>query len=188
MAKVKILIEGYTNADSVDDSGEEKTCCTISLVRDGNLVIVVDPGVLSNQKVLVDALAKEGLAPEDVNMVFLTHSHIDHFRNTGMFPRAKVLEYYGLWENDKVDDWEEQFTENIRIIKTPGHTDTGLTMLVKTEQGAVAIVGDIFWKENFPEKDEYANDEGKLAESRKRVLELADFIVPGHGPMYKVKK
>ncbi|MCX6759456.1 MAG: MBL fold metallo-hydrolase [Candidatus Nealsonbacteria bacterium] len=187
MAEVKVLIEGYTTADSVSSSGEEKTCPTITLVRDGDIIMVVDPGVLENQKMLVDKLKKEGLTIDDVNVVCITHSHIDHYRNIGMFPEAKTLEYFGLWDRNTVEDWKEQFTENIRIIKTPGHNYDSITLLVKTDNGIVAICGDVFWKEDFPKDDPYASDKEKLEESRKKVLEMADYIIPGHGKMFKVK-
>jgi glyoxylase-like metal-dependent hydrolase (beta-lactamase superfamily II) len=187
MASVKVLVEGFTNADSAD-GGEEKTCATICLVRDKDLVIVSDPGVLDSQQILIDRLKEEGLTVNDVNLVFITHSHIDHYRNIGMFPTAKTLEFFGLWDGGAVSDWSEQLTEDIRVIKTPGHNYDGLTMLVKTAEGEVAICGDVFWKENFPEVDAYASDVKELAVSRQKVLELADFIIPGHSGMYKVKK
>ncbi|MBW1839488.1 MAG: MBL fold metallo-hydrolase [Deltaproteobacteria bacterium] len=185
MAEVKILVEGYTSADNPDD---EKTCPTMTLVRDGDIVIIVDPGIMENQSILINALKKEGLKPEDVNNVFLTHSHIDHYRNTGMFPNAKVIEFYGVWDRDTVDDRENQPTKDIQIIETPGHNYTSLTLLVNTEKGKIAICGDVFWKKNYPEKDDYADDPEKLKESRKMVLELADYIIPGHAGMYSVKK
>ena len=98
MAEVKVLVEGYTSADG---SGyEETTGPTITLVKDGDLVIVCDPGTLKSQSVLVDALKRENLTVDDVNVVFLTHSHIDHFRNIGMFPNAKSLEFYGIWDKN----------------------------------------------------------------------------------------
>jgi len=183
MAEVKVLIKGYTS----EDSGGEKTCATITLVKDKDIVMVVDPGILESQKELVDALEKEGLSVDDVNIVCLTHSHIDHFRNIGMFPNAKTLEFYGLWDKNTVDDWEEQFTDNIKIIKTPGHNFSSITLLVKTDKGNVAICGDVFWKENFPDEDEYADEPKKLKQSRENILKLADYIIPGHADMYKVK-
>lgn len=188
MAEVKILIEGYTTADSVASGEEEKTCPTITLVRDEDIIMVVDPGVLEDQKMLVDKLKEEGLSVDDVNVVCITHSHLDHYRNIGMFPRAKTLEYWGLWDKNTVEDWKEQFTENIRIIKTPGHNYDSITLLVKTDKGIIAICGDVFWKEDLPENDLYASDKEKLKESRQKVLEVADWIVPGHAGMYKVKK
>ena len=188
MAEVKILIEGYTTADSVALGGEEKSCSTITLVRDRDIIMVVAPGVLENQKMLVDKLSEEGLSIDDVNVVCITHSHIDHYRNIGMFPEAKSLEYGGLWDGNIAKEWKEQFTENIQIIKTLGHNYDSITLLVKTNDGIVAICGDVFWKENFPKDDPCASDKEKLKESRKKVLEVADYIIPGRGKMFKVKK
>lgn len=185
MAKIKILIDGYTNADS---GAEEKSCAVITLIQSQNTNIVVDPGVLENQQMLVDALKKEGLEISDVDYVFLTHSHIDHFRNIGMFPEAKTVEFWGIWDKNKVIDWKEDFDEDIKITKTPGHSADGLTFLVKTENGTTAVCGDVFWKENFPENDPYAVDIDQLKGTREKVLKLADWIIPGHGKMFKVPK
>lgn len=188
-AEVKVLVEGYTNADTIGETGEERDCPTISLIRDGELVIVVDPGVLEDQQILVDALAKEKLNVHDVNLVVLTHSHIDHYRNIGMFPKAKILEYSGVWERNTVEDWQEQFSSNIQILRTPGHSRTDITLFVITNNGLVAICGDVFWKENYPADpfdDMFATDPEKLKQSRKMVIKMADWIIPGHGPMHKV--
>ena len=186
-AEVKILIEGYTTADTKAEIGEEKTRPTISLIRDKDIVMVVDPGVLFDQQILIDKLKEEDLTINDVNIVCITHSHIDHYRNIGMFPKAKTLEYFGLWDNEEVDDWLEQFTENIQILRTPGHDYTGITLLITTEIGKVAVCGDVFWRENSPENDIYASDQKVLQESRRLVLKVADWVIPGHGPMYKSK-
>jgi glyoxylase-like metal-dependent hydrolase (beta-lactamase superfamily II) len=187
MAEVKILIQGYTTADTVE-SEEEKTCPTITLVKDKDIVMVVDPGVLESQQMFIDKLKQEGLSVDDINIVCITHSHIDHYRNIGMFPKAKTLEYFGLWDKNTVEDWKEQFTEDIRIIKTPGHNYDNITLLVKTDKGIIAICGDVFWKENYPKEDPYASDNKKLRESREKILKMADWIIPGHAGIYKVKK
>jgi glyoxylase-like metal-dependent hydrolase (beta-lactamase superfamily II) len=184
MAEVKVLIEGYTGTDY----GEEKTCATISLIKDERIVMIVDPGVLESQKILVDALKKEGLNIKYITHVGITHSHIDHYRNIGMFPDAKTVEFYGIWDKCSVEDWKEQFSENIRIIKTPGHSRTGISFVVNTKDGKVAVVGDIFWKEDKPKNDPYANNPRELEESREKILKLADWIIPGHAGIYKVKK
>jgi glyoxylase-like metal-dependent hydrolase (beta-lactamase superfamily II) len=190
-ATVKILVEGRTNADSVAEAGEEKTQPTITLVRDGKLVIVVDPGILESQQVLIDALAKEKLTVEDVDVVCITHSHLDHYRNVGIFPKSKVLEFFGLWDKNTVEDWPEQFSTNIQILKTPGDDYTGITLFVTTDEGVVAICGDVFWKENYPQDpkdDAYASEPEKLEKSRELILRMADWIIPGHAGMYKAEK
>lgn len=187
MAEVKVLVKGWTTADS-SESGVESTCATVSLIRDGDMKMVVDPGVLKDKNVLIDALREENLEVGDINYVALTHSHADHFRNIGLFPDAKLLEFYGVWYEDRVEDWNEQFTKDIKIIKTPGHSKTGISFIVNTEKGVVAVIGDVFWKENFPEEDIYADDMRALMESRKTILEIADWIVPGHADMFQVKR
>jgi len=184
MAEVKILIPGFTSGDN----GEGETCPTITLVKDKKIVMVVDPGVLKSQSVLAEALKNEGLSVEDVNFVFITHSHLDHYRNIGMFPEAKTIEYFGIWDQGRCEELPEQFSLDIKIIKTPGHNYDGLSLIVETKKGKVAIVGDVFWQEDGPLDDPYASDLEKLNESRKTVLEIADYIIPGHGPMFEIKK
>lgn len=187
-AEVKVLVEGFTNADSVAETGEERTQPTITLVKDGDLIMVVDPGILESQQILVDALQKEDLTVDDVNVVCITHSHLDHYRNIGMFPNAKTLEYYGLWDKNTIDSWSENLTQNIQVLHTPGHDYTGITLFVSTEDGVVAICGDVFWKQNYPQDphdDAYASNAEKLKESREMILKMTDWIIPGHGGIYK---
>lgn len=187
MAEVKILVEGYTIEDS-RNSGKEETRPTITLVKDKNLTIVVDPGVLENQQILVGKLEEEGLRVDDIDIVCITHHHLDHYRNVAMFPKAKTLIYKELWEGARVMDWSRQLTDNIEVIETPGHSYDGISLLVKTKEGVVAIVGDVFWKEALPVDDPYADDKRKLEQSRERVKKLADYVIPGHGTMFRTKR
>ncbi|MBU1037100.1 MBL fold metallo-hydrolase [Patescibacteria group bacterium] len=183
MAEVKILIEGYA-ADYVGG----RSCSTITLVQDNNLNIVVDPGTLPNQKMLVAKLKKVGLNVDEINIVFITHSHMDHYRNIGMFKNAKSLDHWGWWQGDVWKEYKNPLSDNIKVFKTPGHSYDSVTLLVKTKDGTVAICGDVFWKKDFPAKDPYASDKKKLQQSRKRILKIADYIIPGHGKIYKVNK
>ena len=144
MTEVKILVEGYTNADT-GESGVEKTCPTITLVKDKNIIMIVDPGVLESQQILIDKLKEQGLSVNDINIVCITHSHIDHYRNIGMFPEAKTLEFFGLWDKNTVSDWNENFTSDIEIIKTPGHNYDGITLFVKTKGGGLLLFAEMFF-------------------------------------------
>ena len=58
MATVDVLVTGYVEQTETGDSSVHPT---VSLVRDGDLVIVVDPGILSDPALLTDALAGHGL-------------------------------------------------------------------------------------------------------------------------------
>ncbi len=189
MAEVKILVKGWTNADSLENGEEENDACTTSLIVDGDVVAIVDPGVAADQDVFKETLEKEGLGLDDITHVFLTHSHIDHFRNVGIFGASvPVVEYWGKWTGSKVEDRENDFSPNIKIIETPGHNRDGLTFLVSTDRGKVAVCGDVFWKKNFPKVDQYADDLDELKKSREKVIALADYIIPGHDDIYEVDK
>lgn len=177
MAEAKVLLEGFLSFES-----KGKVRPTICLVRDKKILMITDPGITKNSQAITNALGKEGLKLTDINYIFLTHSHLDHYRNIGLFPNTSVIEYFGIWENDNEQkDLKENFTRDIKIIKTPGHSNDSLTMLIKTSKGTVAICGDVFWKENFPKNDPYAQDKKELAKSRAKVLKIADYIIPGHG-------
>jgi glyoxylase-like metal-dependent hydrolase (beta-lactamase superfamily II) len=182
---VEILIKGYYNSKGT----QGKACSTITLVENKNLKIVVDPGTLSDPRVLIDALRKQNLSLDDINVVFITHSHVDHYKYAGLFPKAKILDYWGWWHGDS---WSESETDgiindNIKVIKTPGHSHDSMTLLVETHKGTIAICGDVFWEKNYPKDDPYASDKLLLKKSRQKLLEIADFIIPGHGDMFKVE-
>jgi len=179
LAQVKVLIQGKSG---------EYTYPTISLVRDNNIALIVDPGIVQSTDILYSKLKEDNLNSDDINYVLITHSHFDHYKNVGMFPKAKVIEYFGIWENEKLENREENLTENLKILFTPGHDYTSITLFVKTDIGTVAVCGDVFWYEMGPEIDAYAQDLKKLEQSRKMVIDMADFIIPGHGAMFKVNK
>jgi len=195
MAEVKVLIEGYAREE--DDIIFASS--TTVLIKNNGLKIIVDPG--TNRKLLLEALKKEGLNPQDIDYIFLSHYHMDHSLLTGIFENAKILYAEDIYSFDgKEEEYESGILgPNIEIIKTPGHNSDCRTLLVKTEQGIIAISEDVFWWYDSKEQkldreslikheDSYATDKEKLKESRKKVLELADWVIPGHGKMFKVEK
>ncbi len=179
MAEVKVLLEGYASTDTGGHS-----CSTITLVKDKGMNILVDPGTLKSQDIIKEKLGEHDMTTGDIDIVFITHSHMDHYRNIGMFPRSRVLDYWGWWESDVWRECDGKVTDDITVIKTPGHSYDSVTLVVKTENGTVAICGDVFWKKDYPEKDNFASEHEQLTESRRKVLEISDYVIPGHGGMY----
>ena len=57
MATVDVLVTGHVEQT---ESGDSSVHPTVSLVRDGDVVVVVDPGILSDPVLLTDALAASG--------------------------------------------------------------------------------------------------------------------------------
>ena len=79
------------------------------------------------------------------------------------------------------------------MFPTAGHTLDSVSLLVRTEDGIVVVAGDTFEKQEDLSDDSIwleagSQDEQKQRENRARILELADYIVPGHGPLFKVEK
>jgi len=196
MTEVKILIEGYAK----EENGVELASSSVVLLRENDLNIIIDPGM--NRLLLLKNLEAEGLSPKDIDYVVLTHTHLDHCLLVGIFENAKVLDSDSVYSFDgKIISYDGKISgTNIEITETPGHDQFHCSLLVNTEKyGKVAIVGDVFWwrtgesQETDNEKlinrnDPYVKNESQLIESRKKVLEVADYIIPGHGKMFKVNK
>jgi len=196
MTEVKILIQGYARKEK----GVEFASSTTILIRERNLNIIIDPGM--NRQLLFDALEKEILSTGDINYVILTHYHLDHSLLAGIFENARIL------DNSEIYSWDGKIKSHsgkvpgtdIEIIKTPGHDMFHCSVIVKTEEfGKVTIVADVFWwKDSQQQKtdkeslmkhgDPYAKNKEDLMNSRKKVLDIADYIIPGHGKMFKVER
>ena len=188
MATVDVLIAGHVEAT---ESGDSSVHPTVSLVRDGDLVIVVDPGILSDPGLLTDALAARGLTAHDVTHVFVTHHHLDHTRNVGMFPTARVVDvdsvYDGsLWLSHDGDG--HHLSDDIAVIETPGHAQECAALVVGTDDGTVVLTHAWWFADMTPVQDPLAWDQAALERSRERILGLADIVVPGHGPAFRPPK
>jgi glyoxylase-like metal-dependent hydrolase (beta-lactamase superfamily II) len=194
MAEVKVLIEGYVQ----EEKGFELASSTTTLIKENGKNIIVDPGM--NRKLLLKALKKVKLSTDKINYVILTHYHLDHSLLTGIFENARVLDNDSSYSFDgKIESHNSKVLgTNIEIIGTPGHDMFHCSVLVKDKRlDTVAIVGDVFWwkddqkqeidKESLMKhEDPYMKNREELINSRKKILEIADYIIPGHGKMFKV--
>jgi glyoxylase-like metal-dependent hydrolase (beta-lactamase superfamily II) len=89
MARVKIVLAARNQA--LNDYGGSGNCNT-ALINSGDKWIIVDPGFwpVGVRGYLHYAMKKEGLKPEDVDVVVNTHLHFDHSDNN-LFFRGKPL-------------------------------------------------------------------------------------------------
>lgn len=196
MAEIKVLIEGYAR----EEGGVEAASCTTTLIKENDLNIIVDPGM--NRKLLLEALKKEKISIKDIDYVILTHTHIDHCLLAGIFERAIILDDTSTYAFDgKIKGHDGKVPEtNVNIIKTPGHDQFHCSVVVDTKDlGKVVVAADVFWWADNEEqktdresimnhKDPYMKNKKQLMESRNKILEIADYIIPGHGKMFKVEK
>lgn len=193
MAEVKVLIRGY--AKQIGDGWLASSA--VVLVQSNNKKVIVDPGC--NRKKLIEELSRVNLKTTDIDFVLLTHGHTDHTLLAGIFENAKVLNPVEIYDNDKqIENKNEIPGTDLKIIQTPGHSFEHCSLIVDTKEGTYVVAGDVFWwmdnedqiidieKEDQAHPDEA--DMKKLIESRKKILEMADYIIPGHGDIFKVKK
>jgi glyoxylase-like metal-dependent hydrolase (beta-lactamase superfamily II) len=174
------------------------------LLRNGDRHLLVDTGISEKfifggkawgalpaeggRDFLFQALAKEGLGPEDIDTVIYTHLHNDHAANSKLFVKARVVFQKDEWTNlmcplptqtIRMDydpsvinelrsqrclrvDGDTDLEDGIRLIKTPGHTLGSQSVVVNTKKGPVVLVGDLclFNYQMFPGATELVDMEG----------------------------
>jgi glyoxylase-like metal-dependent hydrolase (beta-lactamase superfamily II) len=178
-ARHHLLHAGYVRDDGVASS--------VSLVVDGDAVIVVDPGMVADRELILAPLRSSGIGPELVTHVVITHHHPDHTVNIGLFANAEVVDFWARYRGDQWLDHEGdgyRVSPHARLILTPGHTDQDATLLVETDAGVVAFTHAWWRADRTPEIDPLADDQAALTASRLRILAEADLVVPGHGESF----
>jgi glyoxylase-like metal-dependent hydrolase (beta-lactamase superfamily II) len=161
---------------------------TCSLIRDGAAVVVVDPGLAPSQDSILEPLAQLGLGAADVTDVVLSHHHPDHTINAALFPAARVHDHWAIY--DFAGRWDDVECEGrvlspcVELIRTAGHSAEDLSTVARTTEGTVVFT-HLWWTESGPAEDPYAPDPDRLHASRARVLDMADLIVPAHGPPFR---
>ena len=177
-ARLDVLATGYA---------DDRVGSTVLLVREGDAVVVVDPGMVASRSVILDPLARLGVDPEQVTDVVLSHHHPDHTMNIALFANARVHDVMAIYRDDV---WQDRPAEgfvlspSVRLIETPGHTPQDITTLIGTADG-VAAATHAWWAADGPAEDPFAPDAAVLSAARERILAVADLIVPGHGAPFR---
>lgn len=181
MTSVHLLTAGYA---------DERCASSVILVRDGDALIVADPGMVASRSRILDPLSALGVAPEAVTHVFLSHHHPDHTVNIALFPNAEVVDF---WARYRADEWLDHEGDGYRpsprtqLWLTPGHTEEDATLIVEADDAVYALT-HLWWRgDRTPEVDPLAWDQAALERGRVCVLAIAEVVIPGHGEPFRTR-
>ena len=189
--------------------GGESGVSNAGVVGDEDGLTVIDTLMVRSQWAPFAAAVKE--LGETVKRVVLTHAHIDHVGGTTAFRNAMILgspmtselldqampvdaykafmpaftegfdelAVLGTRPVSHIVDEAAQLTERIELLPARGHTDGDVMVLV--EDADVLFAGDLCFFGVTPLA--FQGDPAAWAAVLDVVGELADTIVPGHGPI-----
>ncbi|MGH3275646.1 MAG: MBL fold metallo-hydrolase [Streptosporangiaceae bacterium] len=178
-AQVHVVHEGYLR----EEDGQQHVGGTVTLIIDGDAVIVVDPGMVSSRQVLLTAIAQHGVEPGVVTDVVFSHHHPDHTVNAALFSAARIHDHWAIYDGDLWISREAdgaRISDSVTLIATPGHTSEDITTLAAASNGVHACT-HAWWGADGPAIDPLGSDQGTLSASRARILAQAAVIIPGHG-------
>lgn len=209
--EIIVLNEGYSYMESGDDSVMIANC-TCTLIKSHDCNIIVDTMTPWDGDLLLQKLQENRLTPDDIHWVVSTHGHSDHLGNNNLFPKAKHIVGTNISQRNRyfIHDFTSaayRLSDTIEVVATPGHTLSCVSVLVRqcnltapgrsatdgdvTADTTVAIVGDLFERrDDIADSglwlDAGSEDPKAQRRNRARMAAIADWVVPGHGPMFAV--
>lgn len=177
-----------------DDVVRRPGICNGVVLFDTEQVVLVDPPY-SNEEMLRCLDAHAGLKPKDIDVVYITHAHSDHFDGIHYFPAARWCT--GMEERDilgemldarkldgnKLEGLREKLTPNIQVVPLPGHTMGSTGLLFDGPEGKVLVAGDsVMTREFFEHQKGYFKSESQAASTKtiQWISKHTDIVVPGH--------
>jgi len=183
---------------------------TVTLVKTDGLNILIDPGWLDPGRPdrLLGDLHYFNLKPKDIDEIFVTHWHHDHWNGIFLFPKAKIF-YAGIGASvvkkhlrDNSDSRElvrlcegDDWHTGMDIISTIGHTSHDHSVRMRWNNKIYIASGDaVMSKMYYETKTFFPNHRvdkhrDELLASYDKIVNQADFIIPGHDtPFYNYRK
>jgi N-acyl homoserine lactone hydrolase len=209
-ATIDSSAEGFERYKSLQAGGRTAGMVAFpnTLLIRGERDYLVDPGLIMQGAPVIGALEELGVEPNDVKDVILTHLHFDHAEGLAGWPMRRTYVHKleteapyaqlvsGVIEmaNLEVLQGEEgEIEPGLRWIRTPGHSDGLISLLVDTDDGLVVIASDCVGPlpEYFDEMDlpeDFGPERDELLRQWKRIRDLDPAVViPGHNPPVKLR-
>src|SRR3712207_5393128 len=88
-AEVQVLFSGYVDTDRSPWS----VASTVTYIQDGDVKVIVDPGLVPSPRSILEPLRERGVRPQDITDVIFSHHHPDHTVNAALFPDARIHDH-----------------------------------------------------------------------------------------------
>ncbi|CAJ0943874.1 unnamed protein product, partial [Mesorhabditis belari] len=194
---VSQLVEGYLQ--KIQEGVRMRA--SVSLVFDNGYYILVDSPSATDVDAKGDmlrGLTQRNLAPGNVQLIVTTHGHPDHFGQGNFFPNAR--HFFGSYEysddtyiqTELTHNDSMKITPNVELWNTPGHTNQDISVIIRNVPccGTVAVVGDLFYHEQdaINGTDWYSDAWNPLIGkvNRNKIVCSSNYIIPGHGHVFRV--
>lgn len=178
---------------------------TSTVIQSENGNILVDPSLEASK--MGDAVFNCcGLKSEDINYIYITHMHNDHWMGLEAFPQAKVfmaekdaaaikevmkyMDEKTLDAAGRIIPASGELLPGFTLIPLPGHTLGIQGLLFEGPEGKILATGDAVMNAEFFSAQEgyfFSVDSEKSKESIAKAAATADFIIPGHGNYFMTK-
>lgn len=179
----------------------------VFIIKGTNKNVMIDTGIADNYADLTERLAEIELAPDDIDLIILTHEHMDHAGAAMFFTDSSMIAAHRSAANKielqdefvtlrtvlswrigrfKVDFWLEEgnFIDlgnyKLKVIHTPGHT-SGCICLYEPSQ-KLLFSGDTVFAGGTLSQIGPSGNISDYMESIERLNTLKiDEFYPGHG-------
>jgi hydroxyacylglutathione hydrolase len=183
----------------------ENNCNSYVLQGDG--LILVDPGLKRHVPALLKQMKSDGLNPDEIKLVIVTHAHPDHFDGVAQFMDSSVqmtmhadeekflekigLEFFRMFGLEppkyRVDFYanEGDLTAagiTLKVLLTPGH------ICLYWPEKETLITGDVVFCGSIGRTDFPGGSSATLKKSIEAISQLdAAFLLPGHNEIVEGK-
>ena len=185
--------------------------CNTYLIH-GEVTILIDPGHSRHIPNLFHQMKGDGIPPEEIDLIILTHSHPDHFEGLEAFMNGPVKiainreEERYLMESGKflfemmrqpMPEFRIDFylkegelrcgEEAFQLYQTPGHSPGSLS--IHWPERKVLFTGDLVFYGGIGRTDFWEGNPKLIKESIERMSRLdTELLLPGHGEMVMGKE
>ncbi len=146
---------------------------SVYLLKINGKIILIDTSSKDARQELLTDLKTLKIAPEEVNVVILTHNHYDHIENLEIFSNAKIYRAEQLNESSVIEEIPE-----MKVIETPGHCPENKCYLYRD----ILFSGDtIFHNGGIGRMDLPGGSEQEMEKSLEKLSKINyKILCPGH--------